>query len=73
MKLKKIRAQKLTYVNVIARIENVKARLKNVKTRLGNVRLKRSFLKADKAKHLQLHLPGCCNNQVKNSKKTEYQ
>ena len=46
-----------------AELEYVRARLGNVRARLGNVRLKsakpqRSFLEADKARYLQLHLLG---------------
>ena len=43
------------------RLEYVRTRLGNVRpgnVRFGNVKLQRSFSEDDKAKHLQLHLPG---------------
>ena len=50
------------------RIENM--RLENM--RLKNVRPQRSFLEADRARHLQLRLLGPCNIQVGNGKETEH-
>ena len=49
----------------------VTVRLKSAE--LGNVKVQRSFSEADKARHLQLHLPGPCNSQVGNNKETEHQ
>ena len=51
-----------------AKFKNI--RLENVKTILGTVKLKsakleKSFLEANKTKHLQLYLPYSHDNQVK--------
>ena len=54
-----------------SKARNVKARLGNVKARLRNAKPQRSFSEADKARHLQLHLPGLCDRQV--GDKTEHQ
>ena len=39
------------------RLKNVRARLGNVKARLKNAKPQKSFSEANKARHLQLHLP----------------
>ena len=61
-RLENARFESVRLENVRARLGNVKARLGNVKEKLSNVRAQRSFLEADKARHLQLHLLGPDNN-----------
>ena len=41
--------------------------------KLGNVKVQKSFSEANKARHLQLHLPRPRNSQVGNNKETEHQ
>ena len=72
------RVQRIMLLNVKARLKsmklkNIKARLVTIRTKLRNERPQRFFLKADKVKYLQLHLPGPCNSQVGNGKKAKYQ
>lgn len=57
------------------RFKNIKLknmRLENVKIRLKNKRAQKFFLKTDKIKYLQLHLPRFCISQVENIKKIKY-
>ena len=70
-RLENARFESVRLENVRVKLKNV--RLENVRTGLRNVRPQRSFLEADEARHLQLHLPGPRDSQVGNGKKTEYQ
>lgn len=45
-------------------LKNTRAKLGNVKARFGNVRPLKFFSKADKVKHIQLHLSGPDNNII---------
>lgn len=47
------------------RFGNMKIRLEKVKTRLENIKPQKSFSKANKARHLQLYLPGLNGDIIK--------
>ena len=62
VKLKKSRAQKMTFGNTNVRFENVR-------TRLGNVRAQKFFSEDDKTRHLQVHLLGSHSHRFERIKR----